>query len=165
MLFHSSTVIAFSSFLVPTGAAIVIDPWWVIIIFLFLVLVVSLMILGNRQTPSIEPIFPHGHAHEHEVHAAAGEKVEIAEIPLLDDLTRIEGIGPKIAQILSEEGINTFQELANSDIDILEQILEEARLSFIDPSTWPEQAHLANLQEWQALETLQTQLKGGRKES
>jgi predicted flap endonuclease-1-like 5' DNA nuclease len=165
MLFQSSTVMALSLILVPFGAAISIDPGWVVALFLVLVVVISLMILGNRQVPSVEPLVTPAHGHDHEAHAAGPEKVEIAEIPLLDDLTLIEGIGPKIAEILSEEGINTFLELANSDVDTLDHILDEANLSFADPSTWPEQARLANLQEWKALEAFQAQLKGGRKES
>lgn len=165
MYFQSMFFIASPTFLAPSGALIAIDPWWVIVIFLVLVVVVALLILGNRQTPSVEPLIGHGHDHEHGAHAGGVEKVEIAEIPLLDDLTLIEGIGPKIAEILSEEGINTFLELANSDVDTLEHILDEARLSFADPSTWPEQARLANLQEWQALEAYQAKLKGGRAES
>ena len=165
MFFQSLSSIVRSPSLAPFVASITIDPWWVIVLFLVVVVVISLMILGNRQTPSIEPMIAHGHTHEHEAHAGGVEKVEIAEIPLLDDLTRIEGIGPKIAKILSEEGINTFLELANSDVDTLEHILDEARLSFANPSTWPEQARLANLQEWQALEAYQARLKGGREES
>ncbi len=162
MSFLINVIFAVSTFLAAAGIAI--NGWWVIVIFLALVVVISLLVLGNRQTPSIPPIASasHGHGYAEPGTSGVAEQVEIAEIPLLDDLTKIEGIGPKIATLLSEEGINTFQELANADTDILEQILDEARLAFIDPSTWPEQAHLANLQEWDALAKLQSELKGGR---
>ena len=33
----------------------------------------------------------------------------------------------------------------------------------IDPSTWPEQASLAAAGEWDALQALQDELKGGRR--
>jgi len=46
----------------------------------------------------------------------------------------------------------------------LKQILEEAGLQHLaDPSTWPEQARLASVGEWKALERLQEDLEGGRR--
>ena len=61
-----------------------------------------------------------------------------------DNLEIIEGIGPKIASLLAERGISTFRELADTPIDQLTSILDEANLRRItDPSTWSEQAQLA----------------------
>lgn len=83
-----------------------------------------------------------------------------------DNLKRIEGIGPKIAQLLNDAGIMTFAQLAAADVTRLEQVLEKAGPNFqlANPSTWPEQAKLATAEDWQALEVLQDQLKGGRRE-
>jgi small subunit ribosomal protein S2 len=82
-----------------------------------------------------------------------------------DDLTRIEGIGPKISGLLAAAGIATFAQLGATDVSRLRQILEEADLAGLaDPSTWPEQARLANAGEWDNLGALQDELRGGRRE-
>jgi NADH-quinone oxidoreductase subunit I len=94
---------------------------------------------------------------------AAAEKP--AEPAKPDDLKRIEGIGPKIAGLLQAVGINTFAQLADTDVDRLKQILEESDpklLQLADPSTWPRQAKLAATGKWEALEKWQDRLKGGR---
>jgi predicted flap endonuclease-1-like 5' DNA nuclease len=59
-----------------------------------------------------------------------------------NDLTRINGIGPKVASLLNESGIRTFAQLAQTDVTTLQVILEKAgaRYRLIDPTTWPEQA-------------------------
>jgi len=64
MLFQLSTLVAVSAFLSQTSTNNPINGWWVVAIFLVLVVVVSLLILSNRQTPSIAPLAPdtHGHA-------------------------------------------------------------------------------------------------------
>jgi NADH-quinone oxidoreductase subunit I len=96
--------------------------------------------------------------------AAAAEKAA-AEAGEPDDLKRIEGIGPKIAGVLQEAGIKTFEQLAATEVDRIEQILEEADpnlLKLADPSTWPRQAKLAAAGKWDALEKWQERLRGGR---
>lgn len=82
-----------------------------------------------------------------------------------DDLTRIEGIGPKIAGLLKADGIETFGDLAKTDTPRLSALLEKAgsRYRLADPSTWAEQAALAAAGKWDALTTLQDELKGGRR--
>lgn len=82
-----------------------------------------------------------------------------------DDLTRIEGIGPKIAIVLQSNGITTFSQLAASTADQLRTILKAAggKYHLSDPTTWPEQAAHAAVGKWQDLENLQQQLKGGRR--
>ena len=85
------------------------------------------------------------------------------EAPEPDDLKVIEGIGPKIANLLQQAGIATFAQLAVTQINRLALILEEAQIRLADPSTWPEQAELAAAGDWEALEALQEQLKGGRR--
>ncbi len=85
---------------------------------------------------------------------------------MADDLKRIEGIGPRIAAVLQEAGITTFAQLADADQARLERILEEADprlLRLASPAHWPEQAALAAAGEWEALQALQSELKGGRR--
>lgn len=74
--------------------------------------------------------------------------------PEPDDLTRIAGIGPKMASVLEEAGIVTFEQLAGADVGALKQLLREEGLQFADPSTWPEQAALAAGGAREALEDL-----------
>lgn len=82
-----------------------------------------------------------------------------------DDLTRIEGIGPKISSVLQAAGIRTFVQLAGTDVADLQQILDkEPRLRLADPGSWPQQADLAAHGDWEALQTLQDSLKAGRVE-
>ena len=85
----------------------------------------------------------------------------VEEVP--DDLRRIEGIGPKISGILQTAGFTTFAKLADADVEGLDKILDEAGIRIANPSTWPEQAKLAAAELWDELETLQSNLKGGRR--
>ena len=82
-----------------------------------------------------------------------------------DDLKKIEGIGPKISELLQNSGIVTFGDLATAEVDKLKGILEEAgsRYRVHDPSTWPEQSKLAADGKWDELKELQDRLDGGKK--
>jgi predicted flap endonuclease-1-like 5' DNA nuclease len=80
-----------------------------------------------------------------------------------DDLTIIEGIGPKISSVFQAAGIATLAQLAKTDAGELKRILTEAGLRLGDPTTWPEQAGLAAEGKWDALASLQNSLKGGRR--
>ncbi len=81
-----------------------------------------------------------------------------------DNLKRIEGIGPKIAEVLKNAGITSFAQMAEMKADEIKDILIAAgdRFSFQDPTTWPAQADLAAKGEWDKLKTWQGELKGGR---
>ena len=81
----------------------------------------------------------------------------------IDDLTRIKGIGPKISSVLQDADISTYADLSATDVSQLKQILKEANLRLADPQTWPEQASLAAAGRWDALNAMQSQLKGGRR--
>ena len=82
-----------------------------------------------------------------------------------DDLTRIEGIGPKVAKTLAKAGISTFEALASTSVEDIQKILMDAKLQMMDATTWPQQAELAAKGDWDALEKLQDSLSGGRKAS
>jgi predicted flap endonuclease-1-like 5' DNA nuclease len=81
-----------------------------------------------------------------------------------EDLKKIEGIGPKIEKLLNEAGITTFGELAKAKKTTLKGILEAAgpRFKMHDPATWTKQATLAEKGQWEKLQALQDELKGGR---
>ncbi len=81
-----------------------------------------------------------------------------------DDLKKIEGIGPKIEQILHEGGITTFAQLAESDSEVVKGLLTAAgpRYSIHNPATWAKQAALAAAGNWDELKVLQDQLNGGK---
>ncbi|MEJ2885207.1 hypothetical protein [Actinomycetospora aeridis] len=77
-----------------------------------------------------------------------------------DDLALVEGIGPQIADLLGQHGVETFADLAASDPGALREILTRGgpRFNRADPTTWPDQAALAAAQRWEALEELQRRL-------
>lgn len=81
-----------------------------------------------------------------------------------DDLRKVEGVGPKIAELFNESGINSFAELAATSVDKLKEILEAAGPHFAshDPGTWPKQAELAAAGKWDELKAWQDELKGGK---
>ncbi len=81
-----------------------------------------------------------------------------------DDLKVIEGVGPKIAGLLKDAGIETWAALANADIEKLKEILAEAgsRYKMHDPTTWAKQAQFAAEGKWEELQAYQDELKGGR---
>ena len=81
-----------------------------------------------------------------------------------DDLTKIEGIGPKAAEVLHEGGIVSFAKLAESKAEDLKEILEKSGGHFNaqDPTSWPEQAQLAADGKWDELKVLQDKLIAGR---
>ena len=77
-----------------------------------------------------------------------------------DDLKKIEGIGPKIAETLSAAGISTFADLAKSKPEKISEIISEVRGKHI-PDTWPKQAKLAAEGKWDELKEYQDKLDGG----
>jgi large subunit ribosomal protein L21 len=75
--------------------------------------------------------------------AAPAKKASKAKIG--DDLTIVEGIGPKIAGLFIDAGITTFAQLADTSADKMKEILTAAgpRYAIHNPTTWAEQAALA----------------------
>jgi len=80
-----------------------------------------------------------------------------------DDLKAIEGIGPKIASLLNQAGINTWHQLATTRTADIQSILDKAgkRYALATPDTWPAQAKLAASGNFGGLEQFQSKLKGG----
>ena len=88
---------------------------------------------------------------------AKKEKVEA------DDLTKVEGIGPKAAEALVAAGIATFADLSKGDAEKIKEILTEAssRMAHLDPTSWPKQAKMAADGKWEELKEWQDNTKGG----
>lgn len=81
-----------------------------------------------------------------------------------EDLQIIEGIGPKIEQLLKDNGIQTWNDLANTSVERLREILDAGGPSFriSDPGTWAHQAKLASEGKWGELTAYQDFLDAGR---
>jgi predicted flap endonuclease-1-like 5' DNA nuclease len=95
---------------------------------------------------------------------AASPELSTAPPPGADDLTLIEGIGPKISQLLEAAGVATYAALAAAERVTLVDILAAGgpRYQMHDPTSWPEQAALIAAGEWDTLKALQDRLVAGR---
>jgi predicted flap endonuclease-1-like 5' DNA nuclease len=82
-----------------------------------------------------------------------------------DDLEVVEGIGPKIHELLRAAGIKTWMELAATKPAQIQKILDTAgpKYKLAVPDTWPEQSGLAGKGKWAELKALQESLDGGRR--
>jgi predicted flap endonuclease-1-like 5' DNA nuclease len=110
------------------------------------------------ETKVIEPAEEITMAQTAEVGAASTDQVAA------ENLQIIEGIGPKIEELLNSAGIYTFRQVANTSSDDLREILSQAgpRFTMHDPATWPAQALLAARGNWDELKSWQQEMKGGR---
>ncbi len=95
--------------------------------------------------------------------AAAGAFGFAPQKNSLDDLEIIEGVGPKIGELLHKAGITTFGQLAAAPQAKLEEILRQAGPNFrlANPGSWPQQAALCVRGDWAALRKLQDELIAG----
>lgn len=130
--------------------------WWVWVILIIILLVILWFWFGRDEgaapaveTPAAEP------------EVETDEELSVPAQP--DDLKKIEGIGPKVASLLNEAGITTFQGMVDAGAEKLEAILNEAGLQMINADTWPDQAKVAAAGDWEALGALQDELKGGKR--
>ena len=82
-----------------------------------------------------------------------------------NDLTIVEGIGPKINELFHNAGIKTFTQLAAASVPQMRKILDDggSRFRIANPSTWAQQAALAAANKWAELKKLQDDLSGGVK--
>ena len=97
--------------------------------------------------------------------ALAPEPVVEAMPKTADDLKRVEGIGPKLAEILNSHDILTFSQLAATKTEDLQAILDKAGEAYRihNPGTWPQQAQLLAEGRIEEFEKLTDELKGGRR--
>lgn len=80
-----------------------------------------------------------------------------------DKLTKVEGIGPKIQELLNKAGIHSFAQLASTSVETIKGILKEAGGIYAskNPGTWPAQAQMAADGKWNELKEWQDELDGG----
>ena len=59
-----------------------------------------------------------------------------------DNLTKLDGVGPKLAEIFQAAGLNTFADVAGTSVEKFKEILEAAgsRYASKDPAPWIDQA-------------------------
>ncbi len=99
--------------------------------------------------------------------------VERRELPLAssseketeeDDLKKIEGIGPKIEELLNHAGVLTFKKLSKTNVEKLSEILSGGgpRFQMHNPESWPFQAGLAAKGKWEELKKWQDEAINGR---
>lgn len=90
---------------------------------------------------------------------------EVPQVKTVDDLTRIEGIGPKIAAVLTQNGVSTFAQLADTAPEKITEMLKTSggRFGMARPETWPQQAALAAAGKWDEFKKLTDELVGGVK--
>ena len=95
---------------------------------------------------------------------AAAKKAGFA-LKNANDLTVIEGIGPKINELFNNAGVKTFAQLAIQTVPQMRKVLDDggSRFRIANPSTWGQQAALAGENKWDELKKLQDNLSGGVK--
>ncbi|WP_452220100.1 hypothetical protein [Lacinutrix salivirga] len=81
-----------------------------------------------------------------------------------DDLTIVEGIGPKIQELFHNHDVKTWKALSECSQDKCQKVLDSGgeRFKIHKPGTWPEQAKMAYEGEWQKLKDWQDALDGGK---
>jgi predicted flap endonuclease-1-like 5' DNA nuclease len=80
-----------------------------------------------------------------------------------DNFEIIEGIGPKINDVLHAAGVHTFNQLGTMEIAAISKILDAAGPNFklANPESWSAQARLCASGSWEALKKMQDELVAG----
>ena len=80
-----------------------------------------------------------------------------------DDLPIIEGIGPKISELLKSHDVSTFAKLSTMSVAEISAILDQggARFKLANPGSWAQQAKLCHENRWTELKALQDELYAG----
>jgi large subunit ribosomal protein L21 len=97
--------------------------------------------------------------------AAAAPVIAVAQKAGKDDIEIIEGIGPKIAKVLADNGITTFAKLAEAKAEDVTAMLKASggRFSLANPASWAEQAALLRDGKMEEFKKLCDELVGGVK--
>ncbi len=106
---------------------------------------------GNRSYVSVEPVVdvavaeapvkkaaPLAKEVKKEAPKAAPKKEEVKG----DDITKLTGVGPKLAEILVEGGFATYAAVAAASVEDIQKVLEAAgsRYASKDPAPWIDEA-------------------------
>lgn len=81
-----------------------------------------------------------------------------------NDLTVVEGIGPKIQELFHNHDIKTWKALSECSVEKCQMVLDSGgdRFKMHTPRTWPDQAKMAYEGQWDALLKWQDKLDGGK---
>ncbi|WP_299271957.1 hypothetical protein [uncultured Psychroserpens sp.] len=81
-----------------------------------------------------------------------------------NDLTIVEGIGPKIQELFHNHDVKTWKSLSECSVDKCQRVLDSGgeRFAIHKPGTWPEQARMAYEGLWSELLKWQDELDGGK---
>ena len=80
--------------------------------------------------------------------------VEAAEEAAGDDLSILDGVGPKYADALKAGGVKTFAQVSEMTPEAIEELLVKGNTPLIaghNADTWPRQAKLADARDWSGL--------------
>ena len=117
----------------------------------------------------VEPVEPVAETREkkprrsrEEIAAQKAAEADAAKAALKgDDFRIIEGVGPKVTALLHENGIFSFQDLAEKSYDELKALMMAHRQYLAKPHNWAQQAQLAAEGKMEELEALKATLKAG----
>lgn len=98
----------------------------------------ELDLTGLLSSKDIEKLL--GNSKQEKTPTPMAAPTPIIHEPIVNDLKKIKGIGPKLEKILNAQGIKSFQQLTEKSFDDLRQILDQAELHIIDPTNWATQA-------------------------
>ncbi|MEL6812198.1 MAG: hypothetical protein AAFP76_12780 [Bacteroidota bacterium] len=95
---------------------------------------------------------------------AAAAKAAFGKNIKQDDLTVIEGIGPKIQELFKDNGIPTWKSLSETAVSRLQEILDSKgeRYRVHNPGSWPQQAKMAYEGRWAELKKWQDEHDYGK---
>ncbi len=128
------------------------------------------------ETPAVTPLAPKAEAKKTKVPQAVAAAIPKAFVldaaaakaagfkpKNANDLTVVEGIGPKINELFNNAGVNTFAQLAQQTVPQMQKVLDDAgaRYKLAKPGTWAQQAALAAENKWAELKARQEKLTGG----
>jgi large subunit ribosomal protein L21 len=168
------TVMAFVTLSAPMGwaeDALRDAPWWVWlfpgIFLIFLGLGIWFRSHGQglvKPEKNLMPAAPEPKSQPRPQPALQSEQpgLDAAQPPISkqDELAIIFGIGPQIANLLKQAGIDSFAHLAATSPERISEIMRAASPGTrIDPATWPVQARLAAEARWGELQEYQQSLR------
>lgn len=163
--------------------------WWVILLLIGIGVLLAFIARGNiEQTLSSTDIIPSNlrtsgltvpgtqasttvTAQSAPAQPEAAEAVEAEPAPTAeestdeqpDDLTLLEGIGPKMSQALIAQGFTSFAKLADASMDEIREALDAEGQRFAPAAeSWAEQASYAAKGDMEGLQEFQSTLIGGR---
>lgn len=162
---HSTRMLA-AAFLWVTGGFIAmnhiverrrLDDWWLPLLLFALGLVIYFF-PERAPSPQVAPAQP-------VPTGLSKTAAPAAKTAQPDDLTLIEGIGPKMSAALKAAGLDSFAKVARATEADLRAAIQNAGMRFAPSlTTWAEQAAFAAVGDWDGLKKLQQNLTAGRRD-